>query len=127
MKHMCAQTRPHLKEFWGNGVRTRVNSMGKIPSTRKILLRGGSNPQCCIKQDSKPNTLPTELFRPPDESTLSEEDEGSPPALSDSTIDTLPDAWCYRVSAGTGLARGESTVTSLTCNFSHSVLLLHSM
>ena len=24
----------HLKEFWGNGVRTHVNSKGKIPSTR---------------------------------------------------------------------------------------------
>ena len=23
----------HRKEFWGNGVRIRVNSMGKIPST----------------------------------------------------------------------------------------------
>ena len=49
----------HLKEFWGNEVRTHVNSKGKIPSTRKILPRGGSNPQRCIKQDSKPNTLPT--------------------------------------------------------------------
>ena len=29
-------------------------------------LRGGSNPQqCCILQDSEPNTLPTELFWPP--------------------------------------------------------------
>ena len=25
----------HPKEFWGNGVRTHVNSKGKIPSTRK--------------------------------------------------------------------------------------------
>ena len=31
------------KEFWGNGVRTHANSKGKIPSTRKILLRGGSS------------------------------------------------------------------------------------
>ena len=23
----------HLKEFWGNGVRTHANSKGKIPST----------------------------------------------------------------------------------------------
>ena len=48
----------HLKEFWGNGVKTHVNSKGKIPSTGKIFLRGGLNLQCCIKQDSEPNTLP---------------------------------------------------------------------
>ena len=29
----------HPKEFWGNGVKTNVNSMGKIPSTRKIHPR----------------------------------------------------------------------------------------
>ena len=52
------------KEFWRNGVRTHDNSKGKFPSTIKILLRGGSNPWCCIKQDSEPNTLPTELFPP---------------------------------------------------------------
>ena len=46
------------KEFWGNGVRIHVNSKGKI------LLRGGWNPRRCIKQDSEPNTLPTELSRP---------------------------------------------------------------
>ena len=28
-------------------------------------LRGGSNPRRCIKQDSEPNTIPTELLRPP--------------------------------------------------------------
>ena len=26
--------------------------------------RGDSNPRCCITEDSEPNTLPTELFRP---------------------------------------------------------------
>ena len=52
------------KEFLRNGVRTHVNSKGKIPSTGKIPLRGGSNPRRCIKQDSEPDTLPTELFRP---------------------------------------------------------------
>ena len=35
----------HLKEFWGNGVRTHANSKGKIASTGKILHRGGSNLQ----------------------------------------------------------------------------------
>ena len=48
----------------GDVVRTHVNSKGKIPSSGKILLRGGLNPWCCIKQDSEPNTLPTELFQP---------------------------------------------------------------
>ena len=36
----------------------------KSPLPKKILLRGGSNPGRCIKQDSKPNILPTELFGP---------------------------------------------------------------
>ena len=36
----------------------------EIPSTRKILLRGGSNPWYCNKQDSKPNTLPTSYSGP---------------------------------------------------------------
>ena len=45
----------HPKEFLRNGVRTHVNSKGKIPSNRKILLRGGSNPRRCIKQDTEPN------------------------------------------------------------------------
>ena len=54
----------HTKEFWGNGVRTQVNSKGKIPSTGKILLRGGSNPRRCIKQDSEPKTLPTSYSGP---------------------------------------------------------------
>ena len=49
----------HLKEFWGNGVRTHVNSKGKIPSTGKILPRGVSNPWRCIKQESELKTLPT--------------------------------------------------------------------
>ena len=30
----------HPKEFWGNGVRTHVNSKGKNPLYQKILLRG---------------------------------------------------------------------------------------
>ena len=48
----------------GNGVRTQVNSNGKIPSTGNIFLRGGSNPQRCIKQDCEPNTLPTSYSDP---------------------------------------------------------------
>ena len=55
----------NLKEFWGNGVRTHVYFKGKIPSTKKILPREGSNPRRCIKQDSEPNTLPTSYSAPP--------------------------------------------------------------
>ena len=62
MECMCAQTGPRLilssERVLGNGVRTYVNSKGKIPSTGKNL-RGGSNPRRCIKQDSEPNTKPT--------------------------------------------------------------------
>ena len=54
----------HPKEFWGNGVRTRVNSKGKIRSTGNIPFKGVSNPGRCIKRDSEPNTLQTELLRP---------------------------------------------------------------
>ena len=36
----------------------------------KILLRGESNPRRCIKQDSEPNTLQTELFRPPQDNSI---------------------------------------------------------
>ena len=56
----------HPKEFLGNGIRTHVNSKGKkFPSTgKKNLLRGGSNPGHCIKQDSEPSTLPTSYSGP---------------------------------------------------------------
>ena len=55
------------KELWGTGVRNHVNSTGKNPLYRR--LRGGSTPRPCITQDSELNTLPTELFRPPDRKT----------------------------------------------------------
>ena len=62
----CAQTRPPFilssESFVGSGVRTSVISKEKITSTRG--LQGGSNELYCIMQDSKPNTLPTELFWP---------------------------------------------------------------
>ena len=68
MECMCAQTRPRCilssEKVWGNEVRTHVNSKGKSPSTGNFLPRGGSNPRRCIKQDSEPDALPTELFRP---------------------------------------------------------------
>ena len=66
MKCMYAQTRPRFilsseGVFWGNGVRTHVNSKGKIPSTENVP-RGGSNPRHC---GQRAQALPTELFRPP--------------------------------------------------------------
>ena len=59
----------HPKEFWGNGVRTHVNCKGRGgggggEESVYQRLRGGWNPRRCITQDSQPNTLPTELFRP---------------------------------------------------------------
>ena len=51
------------KRVIGNGVRTHVNSKGKIGSVG--WLRAVSNLQCCIMQDNECNTLPTKLFRPP--------------------------------------------------------------
>ena len=54
----------HPKEFWGNRARTHVNFNGIIPSTGKKFPQRRSNPRRCIKSDSLPNTLPTELFRP---------------------------------------------------------------
>ena len=47
----------------GNGVRTHVSYKAPpLPFYRS--LRGGSKPRRCIAQDSEPNKLPTELFRP---------------------------------------------------------------
>ena len=50
------------KRVLGNGVRTHVNSKGKNPLYQR--LRGTSNPQNCITQDSESNTLLTELSWP---------------------------------------------------------------
>ena len=60
--HVCTDlgVYSHPKEFLG----THVNCKGKIHSTGKIFLRGELNLHQCIKQDSEPNTLPAELFRP---------------------------------------------------------------
>ena len=52
------------KEILGNRVSTHVNCKVKLPSTWKILPGGGWNPWSCIKQDSKPNTLPTSYLGP---------------------------------------------------------------
>ena len=59
-------TRPRFillpKRVSGNDVRTHVNIRGKKTVYRR--LTGGLNPRRCNTQDSEPNTLPTELFRP---------------------------------------------------------------
>ena len=60
--HVC--TDYHPKEFLGNVVRTHVSSKEKIPSTRRILPRGVSNPGRYIKQDSESSTLPTSYCGP---------------------------------------------------------------
>ena len=47
--------------------RTRVTSNEKISSTgKKISPEEDGTHDACITQDSEPNTLPTELFRPLD-------------------------------------------------------------
>ena len=51
----------HLRERVANGVRTNLNWKGKMTSTGSFW--GGSNLRC-VTQDSKPITLPTELFPP---------------------------------------------------------------
>ena len=40
------------------------NPREKSPPPEKNLLRGGSNPRRCVKQDSEPNTLPTSYSGP---------------------------------------------------------------
>ena len=63
----------HLKAFLGNGVRTRVNSKGKIPSTRKTPLRGGSRiKSTMLHQAGQPAQHTTNgLFPPPSSRTAS--------------------------------------------------------
>ena len=46
------------------GMESEPKLTPKKPSTRKILHKGGSNPRRFIKQDSKPNTLPTSYSGP---------------------------------------------------------------
>ena len=64
MECTCAQPQFIFssKNFGGMELELII-SKGKILSTRTILLRG-PKPQCCIKQDSEPNTLPTSYSGP---------------------------------------------------------------
>ena len=52
----------HPKELWGMESEP-ILTPRENPLYRR--LRGGSDAQRCITQDSEPDTLPTELFRPP--------------------------------------------------------------
>ena len=54
-------------------------------------LRRGLNTRRCIRQDSEPNTLPAELFRPHPSDFK-----------TDTSVAALPDAGVYRVGAVTG-------------------------
>ena len=117
----------HPEEIGGNGVRNHVFSKRKNPLYQR--LKGGSNLQRCIMQDSESNTLLMELswpLSPPVKgcltglvvktSTSGVEDPGFKSRLrrdfSGSNHNsglkigtpeaTLPGAWHYRVSAGTG-------------------------
>ena len=56
--HRLDRSYSHPNEFLGNGVRTYLNSKGKILSIWKILPRGVSNPQPRATQDRELNTLP---------------------------------------------------------------------
>ena len=55
----------HPKEFWENGVKTYINSKGKIPYTGKNSPQSRiERPNRLIKQDSEPSTLPTSCSGP---------------------------------------------------------------
>ena len=69
--HVCTELDLGLysypKEFWGNGVRTHVPMLTpreKSPPPH-FVLKGGWEPQRCIKQGSQPDTLPTSYSAPP--------------------------------------------------------------
>ena len=112
----------------GDGVRTHINSEGKIiPSTSTILPKGASNTRRCNEQDSEPNTLPTELFRPQTWIRFSllpwvffSGSSHTSDLIIGTTVSVLPGAWHCVVSAGTGRP-GVSTrrldeTESLICN-----------
>ena len=121
----------HPKEILGNGVRTHFNSKGKIPSSGKIPLRGGSNPQHCIRQDSEPNTLPTELFRSPNARSTGtvflERKKGSPQSISNhiSLFNLLNDQ--FQTHPPSPFAHGLVTCTTDVKPYSHGFALLQSM
>ena len=80
----------HPKEFWGNGVRTHVNSK------RKIL----SSPS---EKNSPQRRIEPMALHPAGQGAQHTTNERFRPQLRSFTpVATLPDAWRYRVSARTG-------------------------
>ena len=55
----------HPKEFWGNGVRTHINSKGKIPATGKISPQRRIEPTTPHQVGQRVQHTTNELFRPP--------------------------------------------------------------
>ena len=105
MKCMCAQTRPRFilsseRVFGGMEFEPMLTPREKSP-LRENFPRGGSNRRRCGQQAQ---TLPTSYSGPPD--------LGSNPAFAVDlfpgqvipviVVATLPGAWSYSVSAGTG-------------------------
>ena len=74
----------HLEDFFF-GMESKP--ILKNPLYRRV--RGGSHPRRCIRQNSTPNTLPTELFRPPDQ-----ESNPKPPVLETNAFPTEPSSRC---------------------------------
>ena len=62
MEFAFAQTRPLIRKSFREWSQNPCWVKGKY--TLCWMLRGSSNPQRCIMQDSAPNILPTELFWP---------------------------------------------------------------
>ena len=58
--HLCSYSHP--KEFWGNGVRTHVNSKGKFPLPENFSSEEDRTHDAASRSGSEPNTLPAELF-----------------------------------------------------------------
>ena len=122
----------HLKEFWENGVRTQVNSKGKIPSTAKNSPQRRIEPTTLHQVGQRAQQTTNKLFRPLDPGVDSRLRCGDFSWLSHTSnlniltpVATLPGTWNCRVSAGTGWP-GVSIlwlggVESLICNFYLSV------
>ena len=52
------------ERIWGEWSQNLCELQGKNPLWEKMFLRGESNPQCCIKQDCEPYTLPMSCSGP---------------------------------------------------------------
>ena len=115
MKCMCAQTRPQFilssERVLGGMEFEPMLSPREKSSLPENFPRGGLNLRHC---GQRAQALPTELFRPP---TID--------LKIGTSVATLPGAWRYRVSTGTGLHGVRilrlGVLESLICNFYLSV------